>query len=246
MSFSKEVKEELRKNISRSSHCRLVEQATAILYGEYGAHHQMEDIFQSMVVEKSLLERTCCKRTFLKMAYLAIGSMSDPEKGYHLEYVCVEEQQALQIQEIIACFEIETRIIERKKHYVVYMKEGSSIVELLNVMGAHVSLMNFENLRIVKEMRNSVNRRVNCETANISKTVTAATKQITDIEYLITHHELEDMPLNLQEMAQVRLEYPDASLQELGSYLQPTVGKSGVNHRLRKISERARFIRGED
>lgn len=186
-----------------------------------------------------LLKNMCCKRVYLRRTYLQIGSMSAPEKGYHLEYVCTYKEQAEQIREVLHDFEIEGKITKRKKYWIVYVKDGSGIVELLNIMGAHVSLMNFENLRIVKEVRNLVNRRVNCEAANINRTVTAATKQITDIQKLISHKELETLPMNLQEMALVRMEYPDASLQELGSYLVPPVGKSGVNHRLRKLSERA-------
>lgn len=189
-----------------------------------------------------LLKNSCCKRFFLKIVYLLIGSMSDPEKGYHLEFVCTNERQAQQVRDVLGHFEIESKIIQRKKYWIVYLKEGSGIVELLNVMGAHVSLMNLENLRILKDVRNTVNRRVNCETANISKTITASSKQITDIQKLIDYKELERLPQNLQEMARVRLEYPDITLQELGEFLNPKVGKSGVNHRLRKLSERADLL----
>ena len=144
---------------------------------------------------------------------------------------------------IIREFQIDAKSVRRKKYEVVYLKEGSGIVDLLNVMGAHVSLMNLENLRIVKEMRNSVNRRVNCETANISKTVTAASKQIEDILLIRDKYGFDNLPDNLRQMAEVRLEYPDAALKELGGYLDPAVGKSGVNHRLRKLSEIADRIR---
>ena len=117
------------------------------------------------------------------------------------------------------------------------MKEGAHIVDLLNIMEAHVSLMNLENVRIVKEMRNFVNRQVNCETANISKSVNAAVRQIEDICHIRDKKGLESLPDHLKEIALLRLEYPDASLKELGAYLNPPVGKSGVNHRLRRISE---------
>ena len=148
-----------------------------------------------------------------------------------------------QIQSLLTAYEIDAKIVIRKKHYVVYVKEGSQIVELLGLMGAHISLMQLENVRIVKEMRNSVNRRVNCETANITKTVTAATRQIEDIIYIRDHYGLENLPEPLSQMAEVRLENPDAPLKELGEYLDPPVGKSGVNHRLRKLSELADRIR---
>lgn len=194
-------------------------------------------------VSPMLLKNACCKRAFLRGAYLCIGSMSDPEKSYHLEFVCVRLAQAMQLQEILSNFEIEAKIVRRKKYYVVYVKEGSCIVELLGVMGAHVSLMNLENLRILKEMRNSINRRVNCEAANITKTVNAANKQVEDIILIRDTCGFGQLSDSLREMAMVRLEYPDATLKELGEYLNPPVGKSGVNHRLRKLSEIADKIR---
>ena len=190
-------------------------------------------------VSSLLLKSSCCQRAFLRGAFLCVGSMSDPEKGYHLEFVCVDEQIALQLQEVMLCFGIEAKIILRKKYYVVYIKESESIVELLNVMEAPVALMNLENLRILKEVRNSINRKVNCEAANITKTVNAASRQIEDIELLRDTLGLANLPLQLRQMAEVQLSYPDASLKELGDYLDPPVGKSGVNHRLRKLSELA-------
>ncbi len=190
-----------------------------------------------------LTRNSCCKRAFLRDAFLCIGSISDPNKGYHLEFVCDHEGQAAYLKELIESFDIEARIVKRKKYHVLYIKEGAGIVDLLNIMEAPVSLMNLENLRIVKEMRNSINRRVNCEVANITKTVTAATKQIEDITYIRDNYGLNKLPFGLREMAEVRLEHPDATLAELGSYLDPPVGKSGVNHRLRKLTELADRIR---
>lgn len=192
---------------------------------------------------ENVTNRNCCKRAFIRGVFLAVGSISDPEKGYHLEFVCEEEEQARFLRNMIGTFDIETKILERKDHYVVYLKEGSSIVDLLNVMEAHVALMDLENLRILKEMRNTVNRRVNCETANINKTVNAATKQVEDILYIEEHKGLASLPDTLYEMARVRLDNPDATLKELGEMLVPPVGKSGVNHRLRKISEYADKLR---
>ena len=194
-------------------------------------------------VSPLLIKNSCCQRAFLRGAFLCIGSMSDPQKSYHLEFVCTDEDKARQLQSVIQGFDIEAKIVLRKKYYVVYLKEGSGIVDLLNVCEAPIALMKLENLRIVKEMRNSVNRRVNCETANITKTVTAATRQIEDIIYIRDHYGLENLPEPLSQMAEVRLENPDAPLKELGEYLDPPVGKSGVNHRLRKLSELADRIR---
>lgn len=194
-------------------------------------------------VDPLLIKNACCRRSFLRGAFLCCGSMSDPKKGYHLEFVCSHMEQAKQLKEVIAEFAIEAKIVSRKKYFVVYLKEGAGIVDLLNIMEAHVALMELENLRIVKEMRNSINRRVNCEAANISKTVHASARQVEDIKYIKEHYGFSRLPDNLREMAEVRLEYPDAALKELGEYLNPPVGKSGVNHRLRKLSELADRLR---
>ncbi|WP_026508982.1 DNA-binding protein WhiA [Butyrivibrio sp. LC3010] len=195
-------------------------------------------------ISHSLVKQSCCKRAFLRDTFLCIGSVSDPSKSYHLEFACVSKQFADDLKQMIESFDIEARIVKRKKYYVVYIKESTSIVDMLNVMEAPISLMNMENERIVKEMRNSINRRVNCETANITKTVNAASRQTTDILYLRDHYGFENLPKGLEDMARVRLQYPDATLLELGKYLDPPVGKSGVNHRLRKLSELADKIRG--
>ena len=189
------------------------------------------------------LEKTCCKRAFIRGAFMASGSMSDPNKAYHFEIVCRTPEQAARLQELMKEFETEPKIIERKNHYVVYLKDGSQIVDMLNVMEAYVSLMNLENVRILKEMRNSVNRKVNCETANIGKTVTAAVKQIADIELIRDTEGLDSLPMPLREMALVRLEYPEAPLKDLGQFMNPPVGKSGINHRLRKLAVIAEAIR---
>ena len=130
---------------------------------------------------------------------------------------------------------MDARIVQRKKSYVVYVKEGAQIVDLLGLMGASRAVMELENIRILKEMRNSVNRQVNCETANINKTVNAAVKQIEDIRYIERVKGFESLRDNLAEIAGLRLQYPEATLKELGMMLNPQVGKSGVNHRLRKL-----------
>ena len=186
-----------------------------------------------------LVQKTCCKRAFIRGAFLAAGSMSDPNKSYHFEIVCKTREQADQLKELMTAFETDAKIVERKGHHVVYLKEGAQIVDMLNVMEAYVSLMNLENVRILKEMRNSVNRQVNCETANINKTVSAAVRQLEDINILQQAVGLDNLPDNLREIAYLRLEYQDAPLKDLGQYLDPPVGKSGVNHRLRKLSELA-------
>lgn len=195
-------------------------------------------------VDPVLIKNSCCKRAFLRGAFLCVGSISDPSKGYHLEFVCSDEEKALQLQQVIRSYDIDAKIVLRKKYHVVYIKESDAIVDLLNVMEAFVGLMNLENMRILKDMRNTLNRQVNCEAANIAKTVSAATRQIEDILYLKDHYGFDNLPDPLRNMAELRLELPDAALKELGENLDPPVGKSGVNHRLRKLSELADSIRG--
>lgn len=197
------------------------------------------------LTDNLIIRNACCRRAFIRGAFLASGSMSDPAKTYHFEIVTTTMEKAEQIQSIICFFDIDAKIVTRKKYYVVYVKEGSQIVDLLNIMEAHVSLMELENVRILKEMRNSINRQVNCETANINKTVTAATKQIEDIQYIRDTVGLSKLSEGLEEIARLRLDYPDASLKELGALLSPPIGKSGVNHRLRKLGEIADNLREE-
>lgn len=195
------------------------------------------------IVDNRVVQQICCKRSFVRGVFLASGSISDPEKFYHFEVVCQTLKKAEQFKDILNSFELDSKIVERKNHFVVYIKEGDKIVDVLNVMEAYVSLMKVENVRILKEMRNNVNRQVNCETANINKTVSAAVKQTQDIEYIQNTIGLEALPEALREIAIVRLEHSEASLKELGGLLSSPVGKSGVNHRLRKISIMADELR---
>lgn len=194
-------------------------------------------------VRHVLIQNQCCRRAYIRGAFLASGSVSDPEKGYHFEIVCSEVSRIRELQEMMKSFGVDARVTLRKRSYVLYVKEGSQIADILNIMEAHVSLMKFENVRILKEMRNSVNRQVNCETANLNKTVSAAVKQIEDIQYIQKTIGFEQLPETLAEIAILRLEQPETSLKELGQMLTPAVGKSGVNHRLRKLSGIAEELR---
>ncbi len=210
----------------------------AKLLGEDGEIGEVLSPMKNMVVKKA-----CCKRAFIRGAFLASGSINDPKKSYHFEIACATMEKARQLQDIIGTFGLDARIVVRKKYFVVYLKEGSQIVDILNVMEAPVALMDLENIRIVKEMRGQVNRQVNCETANINKTVSAAVKQLKDIEYIRDTIGFSKLPPLLEEIARIRLENPEASLKELGEALEPPVGKSGVNHRLRKLGAIADFLR---
>ncbi len=202
-------------------------------------------VIRNRLVNPLLVQQQCCKRSFLRGAFLATGSISDPNKFYHLEIVCTTERKAAQLVDIIETFGVEAKTVQRKKYHVVYIKEGSYIVDMLNIMEAHVALMELENVRIFKEMRNSVNRQVNCEMANLNKTISAAVKQVNDIKYIQDTIGLESLSANLRDIAYLRLENTDMNLKDLGEMLTPPVGKSGVNHRLRKLSQIADDIRGK-
>ena len=240
----------VRRNISKQTVSYSVvvkrhEDALRILQATKYLDDHQSSAEELHAVNPLIVQQMCCRRAFLRGAFQASGSMSDPSKSYHFEIVCSSQMMAEQIRDLICGFSMDAKIVQRKKSYVVYLKEGSQIVDILNIMEAHVSLMALENVRILKEMRNSVNRKVNCETANINKTVSAAVKQVEDITYLRDTIGFENMPEGLVEAAMARLENPDATLKELGAVLTPPVGKSGINHRLRKLSELADKVRRE-
>lgn len=235
----------LRQSVSYSIIVKQHKDALRILQATKLTEEYRNGFEEIHIVNPLVVQQTCCKRAFIRGAFLAAGSMSDPEKSYHFEIVCAAEAMAVQVRDLICSFEMDAKIVQRKKAYVVYLKEGSQIVDILNVMEAYVSLMELENVRILKEMRNTVNRKVNCETANINKTVSAAVKQVEDITYLRDTIGFEKLSEGLEEIALARLSHPEASLKELGEFLSPPVGKSGVNHRLRKLSELAEKVRQE-
>lgn len=201
---------------------------------------------QNCQFPKQVIQKDCCKKAFLRGIFLATGSVSDPSKAYHFEIVVRTRYMAECVQEIMHHFSLDAKIVKRKKYYIVYLKEGSMIVDMLNIMEAHISLMDMENVRILKDMRNDINRRVNCETANIKKTVNAAHRQIEDIEYIEKTKGLKFLSASLREVAMLRVSEPDANLSELGEMLNPPVSKSGVNHRLRKISDIANHLREDN
>ena len=185
------------------------------------------------------------RRAFVRGAFLSAGSVSDPGKSYHFEIVCQDRTRAETLCGVVSSLGPEARVVSRKKLSVVYLKESDGIVELFGHMGASSALMELENVRILKDITNNVNRRVNCEAANISKTVGAAVRQVRDIEYIRDTVGFGGLKDELREAAEVRLAFPEISLKELGEHMDPRVGKSGVNHRLRKLSDYAEQLRKE-
>lgn len=194
-------------------------------------------------IDPNIMKKRCCKRTYIRGAFLGGGSISNPKKTYHLEFVTHNETYANSLCNLINQFNLGAKTIMRKNNFVVYLKEGEHIVSLLNVIGAHSALLDLENIRIYKDMRNNINRIVNCETANLSKTINASVRQTKNIEYLQNYYGLNKLSPPLKEIAKLRLKNPNASLRELGQMLDRPIGKSGVNHRLRKLDRIAQDIR---
>ncbi|MBQ1182498.1 MAG: DNA-binding protein WhiA [Phascolarctobacterium sp.] len=202
------------------------------------AMNELQLLSMESDLKNPLLNKQCCKRAFLRGAFLGGGSISRPSSDYHLEMVTGNEDFARSIIKVMHTFSMKAKLTDRKNDYIVYLKDGESITNFLRVIGAHNSMMELENVRVLKEMRNNVNRRVNCETANLGKVVKAAVRQVNCIKFIDEHMGLSELPQALQDTARLRLEYPDASLNELVEY-SGGIGKSGINHRLKKLQEMA-------
>ena len=201
--------------------------------------------FELLELDISGLKR-CCKAAFLRGCFLACGYLSNPQKVYHLEFVLQNDNIAACICDALSVFGISrAKIIERKGSFVVYVKDSESISDFLALIGAHEATLDMENMRVIKDVKNNVNRLVNCETANLQKTVDAAVRQNENISYIIKNKGLEFLPPKLMEVAEVRLNNPDATLQELCDLMSETVGKSGMNHRLKRIDEIANELRSK-
>ncbi|WP_314586546.1 DNA-binding protein WhiA [Paenibacillus terrigena] len=195
-------------------------------------------------IDQQIIANNCCKRAYLRGAFMAGGSVNNPEgSSYHLEIASMYEEHCQALVDLANEYGLNARCIERKKGFIFYIKEGEKIIDLLSMIGAHQALFKFEDVRIMRDMRNSVNRIVNCETANLNKTIGAAVRQIDNIKLLQKEVGLESLPDKLREVAEVRLAHPDINLKEVGELLKGSVSKSGVNHRLRKIDELAEKIR---
>jgi DNA-binding protein WhiA len=190
-------------------------------------------------VSSSLLRKNSCKRAFLRGVFLAGGSVNKPLSDYHLELISEQLDMGRYICKIMKGFDLPARVIDRKNSYIVYLKEGNSIATFLSLIGAHNSYLEFENVRVLKDMRNKVNRVVNCETANLNKVVQAAVRQLTAIHVIEEKVGLDSLPETLQEAARLRLEHQDLAVGELAALTEDHIGKSGLNHRLKKLIQLA-------
>ena len=190
-----------------------------------------------------LLKKDDRKKAFLRGVFLAGGSVNKPISDYHLELISDSLDMAQFIQKVMKSFSLPARIVDRKNSYIVYLKEGNAIASFLSVVGAHNSYLEFENVRVLKDMRNQVNRVVNCETANLNKTVQAAVRQLQAIEKIDRLVGLSTLPDPLQEAARLRREHQDLSVGGLAALTEDNVGKSGFNHRLKKLESIAEKLK---
>ena len=177
------------------------------------------------------------EKAIVRGVFLGSGSINDPNNTYHLEMILKEQKNVQVIKTILENYQIQVKELQRKKGYSIYMKEGEEISKFLAFIGATKSVLTYEEIRVIKETRNNINRLVNCETANLNKTINAAVGQIEAIKHLKKTKKFKNLPDNLKEIAELRLKNPDATLAELGQMLENPIGKSGVNHRLKKIQE---------
>ena len=201
-------------------------------------------MFQSHIADeiKQSDEKT---RAYLRGAFLASGSVNNPETSrYHLEISSIYEEHNQDICDLLNQFDLNARTLERRNGYITYLKGAEKIADFLTLIGATNSMLKFEDVRIVRDMRNSVNRLVNCETANMNKTIDAASKQIENIHFIETTVGLQSLPEKLQEIAELRIQNPEISLKELGEMIPSgVISKSGINHRIRKINDFADNLR---
>ncbi|MDD4565126.1 MAG: DNA-binding protein WhiA [Eubacteriales bacterium] len=210
---------------------------TGILMIREGCNYISDGIYSG------LLRKKCCRRAYLRGVFLGAGTISDPEKAYHLEIVCNSEILCNDLKKLINSFGLNAKSVKRKNSHVVYIKEAEQIIDFLNILGAHSHLLNFENIRIMKELRNKTNRINNCDSANLDKTINASLRQVRDIRLIEQTRGLSSLSEKLQEAAKLRLGNPEASLSELAEMINPPIGKSGLNHRYKKIEEIAERIR---
>ncbi len=188
-------------------------------------------------IGRSIPNKSCCMKAYLRGAFLASGSVSVSEGGYHLEIILTSENEAIQLQRILKKFDTFAKYINKKDNWILYQKNSDHICDILKITGAHSGVFKLENLKVLKEMKSSVNRMVNCETANLSKTAIAAMFQMQDIDRIDKSIGLDKLDPEILEIARLRLEYPYASLRELGSMTDPPLSKGKVTYRIKRLKE---------
>lgn len=190
-------------------------------------------------------EKECCMKSFLRGVFLGSGSIMEPSNGNHLEIVLNSEQNANYINSVLAKLGINAKMMKRKKNLVIYLKDSEAISDFLRIIGSNRGTIEYEGVQVEKEYRNNVNRKINCEVANIDKVAVASSEQLKDIMLLKETKKYAKLPKNLKEIAELRIKYPEASLDKIGSMLTPSLSRSGVSHRFKKIKELAEEVRND-
>lgn len=205
-----------------------------------------DEEYITQIISPESLTLNCCKRAYLRGAFLARGSINNPEtSSYHLEIFNFNRSHSKELLKLVNYFGLNAREVKRRNGYIVYLKEAEKITEFLSIIGAHNALFKFEDVRIIRDMRNSVNRLVNCETANLNKTISASVRQVENIKFIKQQVGLEVLSDQLRELAETRLKYPEVTLKEIGELMPgETLSKSGVNHRFKRIEKMAEELRG--
>ncbi len=201
---------------------------------------KMWDVNSGMEQDEQML------RLLIREAFIKSGFINDPDKDYHLEVLLKDKEKAEELQTMLNNFKIDSKITKKGQGYIVYIKDGEDIVSFLALIGASKAVIKFEEIRVLKDARNNINRIVNCETANITKTMNAANTQIESIKYLKKHRKFETLPEELKEIANLRVKEPDLSYEELGKLLDKPISKSGVSHRLNRINNIAKELQGHE
>ncbi len=225
MSFSEQIKDEIL--MTRNKKCCIL----PLRYGELTT--EAKDLKITDI--KKLVKDTCCKKAFLKGVFLGSGCIVNPNTDYHFEVVTKSKVYADYVIKLMTEFGLAPKIIKRNSNYVIYLKDSEQISTLLAILEANKAVLEYENIRINKSIKNNINRSVNCETANLSKTIEAAVKQQEAIKKLKDENRFNELNPKLKEIASLRLKYPEASLDELADKCSYKISKSGIYHRLNKI-----------
>ena len=243
--FDVEVKNvrstQLKKNvfiiyISQDESCRLLLDELKYIKGA--------SVFMINYAPTDLIKTSNEKKAYIRGAFMGSGSITDPKKGYHLEFVSENESNAYFLRDTINEFGLKSKVIMRKEKYIIYIKDSEQISDFLSLIGAYNSVLNYENVRVIKEMRNNVNRIVNCETANLNKTVKSSYDQVEDIKLIEREIGIENLDEDLKAIAKIRLENRSMSLNDIANSLEPKLSKSTVNYRFKKLRRIANKLRG--
>ena len=243
--FDVEVKNvrstQLKKNvfiiyISQDESCRLLLDELKYIKGA--------SVFIINYAPTDLIKTSNEKKAYIRGAFMGSGSITDPKKGYHLEFVSENESNAYFLRDTINEFGLKSKVIMRKEKYIIYIKDSEQISDFLSLIGAYNSVLNYENVRVIKEMRNNVNRIVNCETANLNKTVKSSYDQVEDIKLIEREIGIENLDEDLKSIAKIRLENRSMSLNDIANSLEPKLSKSTVNYRFKKLRRIANKLRG--